>query len=207
MPLMEGKERAVAEAMSRLTGANPFLPERIEYEREALGGRFVATRAVWAVDADLGGLNPNLGRLEAVAAELLPRLRERLAAGARATPEEQAIYEDLVLYRLYARYERDWLELLHRDADGRTHKARRFGDFAADVAHFLELPGLTLDTRRDAPFLFAYGFQTRRAFHHTFRQIIGASMPAARLRAQVWQSIFSHDRARYRRALVDRMRT
>jgi transcriptional regulator with AAA-type ATPase domain len=205
MGLLEGKERAVAEAMSRLTGANPFLPERIDYEREALGSRFVATRAIWAVDADLGGLNPNLARLEEVAATLLPRLRERLAGGARATPEEQAIYEDLVLYRLYARYERDWLELLHRDADGRAHKAPRFEEFARDTAHFLELPGLGLDTRRDAPFLFAYGFQTRRAFHHTFRQIIGASMPAARLRAQVWQSIFSHDRARYRRALVDRM--
>jgi transcriptional regulator with AAA-type ATPase domain len=205
MALLEGKERAVAEAMSRLTGANPFLPERIAYEREALGGRFVATRAVWAVDADLGGLNPNLARLEELAADLLPRLRERLAGGAEATPEEQAAYEDLVLYRLYARYERDWLDLMHRDADGRCHKAARFDAFARDVAWFLEVPGLTLETRRDAAFLFAYGFQTRRAFHHTFRQIVGASMPAARLRAQAWQSIFSHDRGRYRRALVDRM--
>ncbi|MBM4266713.1 MAG: sigma-54-dependent Fis family transcriptional regulator [Deltaproteobacteria bacterium] len=45
----------------------------------------------------------------------------------------------------------------------------------------------------------------RRAFHHTFRQIYGGSMPAARLRASVWQSAFTHDGPRYRRALYDRM--
>ncbi|MEE9179870.1 MAG: sigma 54-interacting transcriptional regulator, partial [Vicinamibacteria bacterium] len=47
--------------------------------------------------------------------------------------------------------------------------------------------------------------QIRRAFHHTFNHIVGASHPAARLRAAVWQSIFTHDFRRYRRALFSRM--
>src|SRR5690606_28962135 len=37
------------------------------------------------------------------------------------------------------------------------------------------------------------------------RQIYGGSPPAARLRAAVWQSIFTHDPPRYRRALALRM--
>ena len=34
---------------------------------------------------------------------------------------------------------------------------------------------------------------------------MGRRMPAARLRAAVWQSIFTHDMRRYRRVLYDRM--
>jgi transcriptional regulator with GAF, ATPase, and Fis domain len=77
--------------------------------------------------------------------------------------------------------------------------------FARDVRAFLELPGLSFPFPMDAPALFAWGYQIRRAFHHTFRRIYGASMPAARLRAAVWQSIFTHDNRRYRRALYERM--
>ena len=48
--------------------------------------------------------------------------------------------------------------------------------------------------------LFALGYQIRRAFENTFRGIYGGSMPAAELRAAVWQSIFTHDMERYARA-------
>ncbi len=205
MSLMRGKERAIAEAMARLTAVNPFLPERIANEREVLGRRFVKTREVWNVDTELGGLNPNLARIDEAVRELLPQLRERLAAGEAATDEELELYEELVLYALYAGYADDWFQAMARDADGKPHKVPAFDRFAADVRHYTDLPGFTLPSRRDPAFLFAYGYQTRRAFHHVFRQIYGASLPAARLRAAVWQSIFSHDRGRYRRALSDRM--
>ena len=44
-----------------------------------------------------------------------------------------------------------------------------------------------------------------RAFHHIFTHIIGSSLSAARLRAAVWDSIFTHDMRRYRRGLYARM--
>jgi DNA-binding NtrC family response regulator len=53
--------------------------------------------------------------------------------------------------------------------------------------------------------LFAFGFQVRRAFHHIFEFIIGTSSAATRLRARVWESIFTHDVRRYQRALFERM--
>ena len=57
----------------------------------------------------------------------------------------------------------------------------------------------------EASHLFACFFQIRRAFDLIFRHIIGASRPAANLRATVWQSIFTHDMRRYRRSLYRRM--
>jgi transcriptional regulator with AAA-type ATPase domain len=42
-------------------------------------------------------------------------------------------------------------------------------------------------------------------FWHIFDNIVGESMPIARLRAAVWQSIFTHDMRRYRRSLYNRI--
>jgi transcriptional regulator with PAS, ATPase and Fis domain len=53
--------------------------------------------------------------------------------------------------------------------------------------------------------LFACFFQVRRAFQSIFHHIVGGSMPTARLRAAIWQSIFTRDMARYRRSLYARM--
>jgi transcriptional regulator with AAA-type ATPase domain len=53
--------------------------------------------------------------------------------------------------------------------------------------------------------LIALFFQVRRAFHFTMQNILGGSLPAARLRAAVWQAIFTHDMRRYRRGLWQRM--
>src|SRR5437867_12814315 len=58
---------------------------------------------------------------------------------------------------------------------------------------------------RDVPHLLASFFQVRRAFHHIVRNIIGNSAPIVRLRATVWQSIFTRDMRRYRRSLYQRM--
>ncbi len=198
MRLFDDGERGAAEALAKLTHANPFLPERIEHEREVLGGAFVPGRAVWNVDADLDGMNPNLQRLEDAARELKERARGRIAAGTKPAADEAALYEDLVLYHLYSRYEREWRATLDRDAE-RPRPVARWEAFAEEVQRDLALPGLP---KPDAAFLFAYGYQTRRAFHFVFRHLYGASLPAARLRAAVWQSIFTHDRRRYRRALV-----
>src|SRR5204862_4691843 len=52
---------------------------------------------------------------------------------------------------------------------------------------------------------FACFRQIQRAFDRIFADIIGSSLAAARLRASVWQSIFTHDMRRYRRTLYQRM--
>jgi transcriptional regulator with AAA-type ATPase domain len=163
--------------------------------------------AVWHAETELSGLHPNLDGLRAGVEELAPRLRERLAQDAKARREELIHYEGLVRHLLYMRYESCWLDLIRKAEAGESTTGRvpEYRAFARDVAHFCELPNLTLPATSSAPHLFAWGYQIRRAFHHTFRQIYGGSMPAARLRAAVWQSIFTHDAQRYRRSLYDRM--
>jgi DNA-binding NtrC family response regulator len=125
-------------------------------------------------------------------------MRERLLAGARPGTDELGLYEDVVQYALYTRHEEALYELVVGDW---TRAAACWRAVSADVRHYLALPGLTLESGRDVPHLFAYAFQVRRAFHHIFRSVIGVARPAARLRATIWESIFTHDMRRYRRGL------
>jgi len=201
MALLEPAERRFAAALSGLTFANPFLTERMELEEAALGADFERTGAVWSVDADLDGLNPNLREIDAQIGRLLPELRERLISGCSPSDADLEVYDELVLYRLYSKTQDDWRRLI----DSPKQAGEAYRRFAAEAEQWLALPGVTWPSRHDAPFLFAWGFQMRRAFHHTFRHLYGSSLPAARLRAAVWESIFTHDRRRYRRVLWDRM--
>jgi len=206
MGFMSGEERALGAALSRLGCANPFLPERIEAERAALGPAFVHADRVWSVRADRTVQNPNIARLGERAAALAATLRERLAAGAEPAASDRGLYEDVVLYLLYTRYENDLFDLVVQPADA-SDAGRRipfYEKFRADCQHFLDLPGVPLPGRQEPGHLFASLFQVRRAFHHIFWHIIGGSMSMARLRAAVWQSIFTHDMRRYRRALYER---
>jgi len=82
MPFLTGSDRGFAQAIAALVHANPFLPERIEWERAALGPDFVATGTLWHARSDLDD-HPNLAKLSRRVEALAETLRGRLAAGAR----------------------------------------------------------------------------------------------------------------------------
>src|SRR5881409_2949782 len=117
MGFMSAEERALAAALSRLGYANPFLPERIEAEGAALGPAFVHADRVWSVRTDRTVQNPNVARLAERATTLAALLRERLAAGAEPAESDRVLYEDVVLYLLYTRFEDDLLDLVVKAAD------------------------------------------------------------------------------------------
>jgi transcriptional regulator with AAA-type ATPase domain len=209
-------ERRFARCISRLVYTNPFLSERIEGERAALGEAFIPGDRVWNALADPERKLSNVERIGSRADALALSVRERLADGAKATAEEIDLYEQLVFYVLYHRSREKLAELADvspnpetlAPADQRSNRKAPFNaDFARDAGHFLglNLPGRSLAKPDIAPHLFACFFQIRRAFHNIFAHIVGRSMPAARLRGEVWQSIFTHDVRRYFRALYDRM--
>jgi DNA-binding NtrC family response regulator len=76
--------------------------------------------------------------------------------------------------------------------------------FLADFDHFLGIGGRAFPSGHEPARIFAGMFQARRAFYHTFNFLVGASKPLSRLRAAVWESIFTHDMRRYiRRSLYD----
>jgi transcriptional regulator with GAF, ATPase, and Fis domain len=108
---------------------------------------------------------------------------------------------------LFQRFEDDWFALIETPAAAGEHRAPSgvFARFTRDLAHFLPAPARSGAEPPDAAHLFALGYQARRAFHYVFRYIFGGSLPAARLRAAVWQSVFTHDAAAYRAELYARL--
>jgi hypothetical protein len=203
MSLFRPAERVVARAFSGLVSGNPFLPERIEYERTVLGSAFIKTDQVWHPSADRPD-NPNLPALYQHAQHLVDDLYRRLVAepSPQALGEDLSLYEDLVWYLLFYRYFDDFF----RPLTSRPDAAGRFDfydAFARDLEHYLA--GAAFESRRDPAHLFACFFQARRGFHFIHRDILGGSLPIARLRATVWQSIVTHDVKRYYRGLYRHM--
>ncbi|HLP08333.1 MAG TPA: sigma 54-interacting transcriptional regulator [Opitutaceae bacterium] len=214
MSLLTPTEGGFADAVSRLIYANPFLPERIEAERDALAADFVRDGAEWNLQpgaADAGGSvaapQPNLALIR----RRVDALVERLAgvwptAGARppaATDAER--FGDLVLFAVFHRYCARFDETLASADPTAAFRAPYFRDFANEVERLLRRPGMKLLDECPPEALFAFFFQVRRAFVHIHRSLVGASRPMARLRAAIWQSIFTHDMRRYRRCLFARM--
>src|SRR5271157_1301566 len=208
MALISRGERRFLQAVSQLGYSNPFLPERIEFERAALGGDFMEGEPVWSQQVD-DPERPRINvwriveRLERVAEQLRARLRE----GAEARAQDLALYEDAVLLLLYQRYYRNFFEAGFGPAAAKTDSTRwRFyNSFLGDWRHFFHIDGVRFPTGHDPRHTFACYRQIQRAFEQVFRDVIGSSMPAARLRASIWQSIFTHDMRRYRRTLYARM--
>jgi DNA-binding NtrC family response regulator len=208
MAFLTADERSFLREVSQLGYCNPFLPERIEYERAALGPDFVEGEPVWSMRVD----NPNApltnnAKIAERVETLVLKLRECFASGTTAADQDLTLYEDAVLFLLFHRYRNHFDEVIVR-ATGQKRGRERCGfytEFLRDWEHFFHIANVTLPVQHEAPHLFACFFQVRRAFHHIFESIIGSSMAAARLRAAVWQSIFTHDMRRYRRSLYERM--
>ena len=196
-------DRALAQAVSRLAYSNPFLPERIEGERAALGAEFVPGGTLWHASGETTP-TPNLRSLHARTETLVERLAARLDDGVKPTAEDLSLYEDAVVYLLFSRFEEDFYALL-MDRRAATAPVAFYRKFRQDATRLLQIPRATVLADRDVPHLFAGFFQIRRAFHYVFRYIIGNSPSIGRLRAVVWQSIFTRDMRRYRRALYQRM--
>lgn len=175
--------------------ANPFLPDRVDAEKEVLGDDFVAGEPVWSASvSDPEAVRPNVRRIKKRLRPLLDELRPRIA---EASPDEMELYESGVHHHLYQQYYDDFVSAQNRWPF--------YKDFEADWDRYLNMPGARFETSGQAAHFFACFWQVQRAFHSIFDNIIGSSIPSAWLRASVWQSIFTHDLRRYRRGLYRRM--
>jgi transcriptional regulator with AAA-type ATPase domain len=197
MAVLSSEDAGFLETLVGLATCNPFLPERIGLERAALGSDFRETSIVWSKRLDRE--NPNVLTLQARAEAVARKMREALSSGRKLSGEEGRSYEELVFYVLYYRFE----ERLSRAMSASA--VPFYQDFCREARYFLGSPGADSRLEVELPQWFAFLFQIRRASHHIFEFIVGSSLPAARLRGAIWQSIFTHDLRRYRRALFDRM--
>ena len=198
MAFLNPEDQRFLERVSKLNYVNPFLPARIQYEREALGDAFDESKADW----NLLGDDPefhliNTKKITDRAYPLLLKLQERLRKGVVATRKELALYEDTVLFLVYHYYAQQFKK------DILNPKKRQPYDYFKEFDHYwgllFDIPGYDLPKKSENAHIFACIFQVRRAFLYIFRAIIGRSAVAANLRAAVWNSIFTHDMRRYRR--------
>lgn len=200
MPLLRARERRIARAIAGLTTANPFDEARVALERDALDKQFVGPAVAWSFDPLAKEVRPNVAAIDDRAEGVLAKMKSALASGAKPIDEERRLFDDVVLHLAFSRFEDDFFRVL---TDGAP--VDFFGRFEAYLQDTREAPGVPRLERDEVEHLFALFFQLRRGFHFTYRRILGASRPAARLRAAVWQSIFTHDLDRYRHVLYDRM--
>src|SRR6516165_9272821 len=106
MPLLPSAEWRVAEAIAGIGYTNPFLPERVELERRALGPRYIESGPIirFHPGEGLEQIFGNVPALRERAQLLATEIGRHLEAGRAATRAELLVYEDLALYLLYARY-------------------------------------------------------------------------------------------------------
>jgi transcriptional regulator with AAA-type ATPase domain len=207
MVFLSASERAFLHAVSEFAYCNPFLPEHNRLEQEALGDDYVVGEPVWSLPVD----DPekpraNVWRIYEKLAKLAEELRTRLIKSSGAARESDLLlYEDAVLHLLYQSYYRRFYDASFGSTVNLTSRWRFYHEFLGDWRRFLEIEGVPFPTKHDPRHSFACFRQIQRAFEQIFRDIIGGSMPAARLRASIWQSIFTHDMRRYRRTLYGRM--
>jgi hypothetical protein len=198
-------EQAGARAIAQLAYTNPFLPDRLVAERAVLGDAFDPAATLWHTEAEPERTG-NVARIGEHATTLAERARERLAGGARPRADEGPLYDALVLYALYDRFQPDFYRLAV-EPKAATTRVAAFRAFGAVLARYAEAagPDAGASAAAEAAHRFALLFQVRRAFHHIFAHISGSSAPALRLRAAVWQSIFTADPGRYSRTMYARM--
>ena len=206
MAFLSAAERSFLRAVSQFAYCNPFLPEHTEFERAALGDDFVEGEPVWSQPVeDPERPRANVWRIFERLAPLAEQLRDRLRAGASPREPDLILYEDAILHLLYQRYYPRFYEAGFGTARDQSGRWRFYHDYLADWRRFFELDGVRLPTHHEPRHTFACFRQIQRAFDQIFRDIIGGSIPAARLRAAIWQSVFTHDMRRYRRTLYERM--
>jgi hypothetical protein len=191
-------QRVLLQGVSRLGYANPFLPERVAAERAVLGDEFVEGEPVWSYRAEHPEPRANVWRIVAKLEPVVEQLAARLSGGVTAREEELGLYEDAALQLLYQRCYPKFYEAGFGSELANPGRWRFYNEFLAQWRRCFAIAGVSFN-ERDPRHTFAWFRQIQRAFEITFRDIIGSSLPAARLRGAVWQSIFTHDMRRYRR--------
>ena len=205
MLFLNPPERAFLKTVVQFAYCNPFLPEHTEFERAALGPDFIEGEPVWSQQvSDPEKPRENVWRILKKLEPLALELRRRLMAGANPRSEDLLLYEEAIFHLLYQHF---YPKFYAADLPGKrtaTHWAF-YHDFHREWLSYFKINGIEFPSAHEPMLMFSFFRQIQHAFEQIFRDIIGGSLPAARLRGAIWQSIFTHDMRRYRRVLYQRM--
>ena len=204
MKLFSEAEAPLLRALGKLNYTNPFAPERLELEEIILGRPPAPERRVWNMHDGARGTREDVAELGTLAEHWALELRRRAGTpGVELDASARDVAEPVIIYHLFEKYREEMTaQMLEHPGETRFDCYERF---AADFDYFLFRPGRKLSCGYRPELTFAIYFQIHRAFHHIFDFIIGGTLAAGKLRAEIWQSLFTVDIYRYHRVLYDRM--
>ena len=106
MVFLNRAERHQANAFARIGYSNPFLPERLELERQILGERFQSGTTVIHLPSDLQGqaVFRNFDLLTEQSNILVDKMRQRVLDGKCQREEDQHLYRETVIFHLYGKH-------------------------------------------------------------------------------------------------------
>ncbi|MCE2796497.1 MAG: sigma 54-interacting transcriptional regulator [Planctomyces sp.] len=203
MGQVSAEDLQLAQAVSDLNYANPFLPERLQREQQVLGDTFEPEPdSYWSLTpTQVSQRRPNLIRILDRARAAAERMRRQLSERRRHDVESVRLYDELTVYVLFYEVFDERLKCRAAGQDKPAADRRVWNHFSAEFDRRMGIPELQLPSAGQKLELFELFHQILRAFFNIFDCVIGRSAPAARLRARIWQSIFTHDMRRYRRTL------
>ncbi len=203
-------DRHFARLITRVTLANPFLPERVRWEREALGLPPAEEMDSWQPGGEEGWNRPHVARLIPMIAAALKQLPQRgtemmLEPRTPGTETDGMLLRNMVSFYVYNQFAADLDAHLRARQQGRNPSIAFYHRVTEEYSRLLHVNPEKPETRRELALEFALFFQARRAFTTINNTLIGDTPAMARLRAALWQSIFTHDMSRYLRSLYNRM--
>ena len=203
MSIFSDSERSQLQALSELTYCNPFLPRRLELEKTLLGKAVRDESAVWSYESSHSSNSIVFLKLADLAEELANKFIAQVQNNARCTVEDQGFYEDVVLYLLYDNARNDLFDIIEAEDSATSGCKKIYNKHAKLFNHyvgFLQHPEKA-ELLRNPEHLWACFFQIQRLFYYVFYWIVGSSLPAANLRAEIWHSVLTHNLRRYVRSV------
>src|SRR5215472_17157674 len=156
MTFLRPEDRPFLEAVSKLAYANPFLPEMVIWEREALGSEFVQEETVWNFTVgDPERVHTNSWRIQGRLEKLIPQLRRSLAEGVRPSPKELSLYEDALLYRFYFAYYERMQAAAFQETPQTPGRWAFYREFRDEWRHYFEMSGIQMPPDSQARHTFA----------------------------------------------------
>ena len=195
----------IADNLVRIIYCNPFLEERQRLDSEVLGSLYKPS-----MKGKGSGLEnqQNMDQLRSHCEALLLSGRKVIVglSNPQAHPQFR-LYEHLVYFHLYHAQASSMDEHLANCIQQPDNNLvwSSFKELSNDYDFYLTLNKIKITPAYTKSELTSFLFQIRRAFYHTQASLIGQSEAMRKLRARVWNSIFTHDMERYLRSLFYRM--
>ena len=145
MAFLSAANRSFLRAVSNLLYANPFLPEMVTFERQALRAEMIEEDPLWSASvSDPDRVRANTWLIMKRLSPLVKTLRASLAHGETADEKDLTLYEDGLLYYFYYKHYQQLVQATFHSKARDKDRWAFYRDFGRRVAIlYFEIPNVT----------------------------------------------------------------